>query len=424
MKCINCKNRNLEKIVVIGSQPLSGVFYKKPNRNLKEYILDLFQCNNCELVQLKKTARKNQMFGETYEYRTSLSNLMKNHIYEKILSLKKNKFLNKNSNVLDIGSNDGTFLNYLEGKGNLIGIDPSAKKFKKFYNEDIHICNDFFSKKKVFNFIKRKRIKIKKFDLITSFAMFYDVDDPNNFCKDVSESLDNDGIWVLELSYLPLMLKNLTYDQICHEHIGYYTLTSFQKIIHNNNLKIINTKFNEINGGSIEIICAKKNSKHKIYKKKIEKILRDEKKIKKSSFKNFNKRINGVRKKLQKFLKENNKKKIIGYGASTKGNIVLNHCKVKKNQIQFICDGSLRKRNKYTPGTNIKIISKEIMRRKKPKFLLVLIWSFRKEVIKQELNYLRNGGQLVFHLPRFHIVNIKNYKSFLKNDFKKLSYNL
>ena len=152
--------------------------------------------------------------------------------------------------------------------------------------------------------------------------------------------------------------------------------------------------------------------------------MRDEKKIKKSSFENFNKRINEVRKKLQKFLKENNKKKIIGYGASTKGNIVLNHCKVKKNQIQFICDGSLRKRNKYTPGTNIKIISKEIMRRKKPKFLLVLIWSFRKEVIKQELNYLRNGGQLVFHLPRFHIVNIKNYKSFLKNDFKKLSYNL
>ena len=240
--------------------------------------------------------------------------------------------------------------------------------------------------------------------------MFYDVDDPNNFCKDVSESLDNDGIWVLELSYLPLMLKNLTYDQICHEHIGYYTLTSFQKIIHNNNLKIINTKFNEINGGSIEIICAKKNSKHKIYKKKIEKILRDEKKIKKSSFENFNKRINEVRKKLQKFLKENNKKKIIGYGASTKGNIVLNHCKVKKNQIQFICDGSLRKRNKYTPGTNIKIISKEIMRRKKPKFLLVLIWSFRKEVIKQELNYLRNGGQLVFHLPRFHIVNINNFR--------------
>ena len=145
-------------------------------------------------------------------------------------------------------------------------------------------------------------------------------------------------------------------------------------------------------------------------------------KISEKSYENFNNRINKVRTLLQMFLNLNSKKKIIGYGASTKGNIVLNHCQIKNNQIKEICDGSSKKVSRYTPGSNIKIISKEKMRKKNPDYLLVLIWSFRKEVIKQELNFLKKGGKLVFHLPRFHIVNINNFKSYLKKDFKNLSY--
>ena len=252
--------------------------------------------------------------------------------------------------------------------------------------------------------------------------MFYDIVDPNYFCRDIYKLLKKNGVWVLELSYFPLMLKNLTYDQICHEHVTYYTLTVFKKIIERHNLRIIDVSLNEINGGSIEIMCAKKNSKFKINKKKISKILVDEIKIKDKSYKNFNKRINRVKTLLQMFLNLNSKKKIVGYGASTKGNVVLNHCKIKNTQIKEICDGSVKKISKYTPGSNIQIISKEEMRRKKPDYLLVLIWPFRKEVIKQELNFLKNGGKLVFHLPRFHIVNINNFKSYLKEDFKNLSY--
>ena len=149
----------------------------------------------------------------------------------------------------------------------------------------------------------------------------------------------------------------------------------------------------------------------------------DERNINEKSYENFNERINKVKKLLQMFLNLNSKKKIIGYGASTKGNVVLNHCNVKNYQINEICDGSINKRHKYTPGSNIKIISKQEMRMKKPDYLLVLIWSFRKEVINQELNFLKLGGKLIFHLPRFHIVNIKNYKDYLKKDFKNLSYN-
>ena len=122
------------------------------------------------------------------------------------------------------------------------------------------------------------------------------------------------------------------------------------------------------------------------------------------------------------FIKLNSKKNIIGYGSSTKGNVVLNHCGINNTQIKFICDASKRKINKYTPGTNIKIISKNQMRKLKPDYLLVLIWSFRSEVIKQEKNFIMNGGKLVFHLPRFHIINKENYLSYLKKDFKELSY--
>ena len=421
--CRNCKSNKLKKVITVGSQPLSGIFYRNKKFNLKNYSLDLFKCSNCKLIQLYKSAKSHQMFGETYEYRTSLSNLMISHIKNKIKYLKKKSLIKHNSSILDIGSNDGTFLNNLNKSMQLVGIDPSAEKFKHLYKKNIIFCSNFFSKKNIESFLKNKIGKKIEFDLITSFAMFYDVDDPNAFCQDIYQLLKKNGVWVLELSYLPLMLKNVTYDQICHEHLTYYDLTVFKKIIEKHNLKIIDVSLNEINGGSIEIICAKRDSKFKTNKKKISKFLKDEMKITEKSYKNFNNRINKIKEMVQMFLNLNAKKKVIGYGASTKGNIVLNHCQIKNNQIKEICDGSSKKVSRYTPGSNIKIISKKKMRKKNPDYLLVLIWSFRKEVIKQELNFLKKGGKLVFHLPRFHIVNINNFKSYLKKDFKNLSYN-
>ena len=413
--CINCKKKKLELVVLLGKQPLSGIFYKKKQLNLKKYSLDLFRCKKCKLVQLGEKAKTESMFGESYEYSTSLSKLMINHIKKKVQYFKKKKLINNKSNILDIGSNDGTFLNQFKNSNYLLGMDPSAEKFKKNYKKHINVIFNFFSKKNI--------NKDKKFDLITSFAMFYDVTDPNLFCSEIFKILKRNGIWVLELSYLPLMLKNLTYDQICHEHVAYYTLTSFKKIAEKNGLKIIDFKMNEINGGSIEIFCTRKDSKKIIKKNKIKRLLIEEKKITKEWFTKFNDRINKVKLLLQMFLKLKSKKNIIAYGASTKGNVVLNHCEVKNNQISEICDGSIKKLSKFTPGSNIKIISKNEMRKKNPDFLIVLIWSFRKEVIKQELKYIKSGGKLIFLLPRFHLINKSNYKHYLNQSFQKLSYN-
>ena len=155
------------------------------------------------------------------------------------------------------------------------------------------------------------------------------------------------------------MLKNLTYDQICHEHLTYYDLTVFKKIIEKHNLKIIDVSLNEINGGSIEIICAKKDSKFKTNKKKISKFLKDEMKITEKSYKNFNNRINKIKEMVQMFLNLNAKKKVIGYGASTKGNIVLNHCQIKNNQIKEICDGSSKKYQEILLDQTLKLFLKK-----------------------------------------------------------------
>jgi NDP-4-keto-2,6-dideoxyhexose 3-C-methyltransferase len=418
INCINCKSSRVNIVVKIDPQPLSGIFLRKKIKNQKKYPLNLYQCEKCKLVQFKKIIQKAKMFGDSYEYKTSLSKLMTHHMYEKVKLLKQKKFLKNNSKILDIGSNDGTFLNFfVKKKIELYGIDPSAKKFKKNYNKKINIIFDYFSKENI-----EKNFKSSRFNLITSFAMFYDVNDPNKFCSDIEKILDKNGVWILELSYLPLMLKNLTYDQICHEHVGYYTLSVFNQIVKNNKLRIIDVSFNEINGGSIEIICVKNKSRFRSNLKNINKVLEEEKKITKIAYENFNKRIEKTKKLLQMFLELNSKKKIIGYGASTKGNIVLNHAKVTNSQIKEICDGSHKKIGKYTPGTNIKIISKKRMRKINPDYLLVLIWSFRKEVIKQEYNYLKKGGKLVFLLPRFHIINFDNYKKYLNSDFKPMSY--
>ena len=360
------------------------------------------------------------MYGSNYGYQSNLSKSMIIHLKKKFLFIKK-KFLKEKSIILDIGSNDGTFLNFFKKKNFLVGIDPSIKKFYKNYNKNVITINDYFSfdniKKNIFN--KRSE---KKFDLITSFAIFYDIEDPNSFCGDINKLLKENGIWILEFSYLPLMLKNLTFDQICHEHVTYYSLTVFNRIIKKNNLKIIDFKLNEINGGSIEIICSKKNSKYREKKQKLERFLRDENKINFKSFKNFEDRIKKSNYSFKTFLKKNKDKKIEGYGASTKGNVVLNRFKITNKIIPFICDANKFKIGRFTPGTNIKIITKEKMRSNNPNYLLVLIWPFRSEVIKEEINYIKEGGSLVFLLPRFHVINKLNYKSFINKDFKSMSY--
>lgn len=410
MKCRNCNYKNFILITKIGNQPISSCFPQKKIK-LRSYSLNLYKCKFCSLIQLNKVPGLRFMYGSQYGYKTGISNLMIKHLRKKFDWIKKLKTEKTITNILDIGSNDGTFLNFFSkfsNKKKLIGIDPSADAFKDSYNKDIKVIVDFFNKESVKKYFNRTR-----FSIITSFAMFYDVEDPNSFCKNIHKILEKNGLWVLEFSYFPLLLKNLTYDQICHEHIIYYTLDTFIKILNKNKLKVVNFSLNQINGGSIEILCAKKDSNHITETSKIKNIILQEKNISKKDYDKFNLRIQDSKKNLQLFLKKIKKTEIIGYGASTKGNVILNYCNVTNKEISYVCDANPSKFGKYTPGSYIPIISKNRMRKINPKYLLVLIWSFKKEVIKQEKQFLRKGGKLVFPLPNFHIVDKSNYLSHL-----------
>ena len=346
---------------------------------------------------------------------------------KKVIKLKKTKKLKNYSRVLDIGSSDPTFLHLLKKinkKLELFAIDPSSEKFRSnFDKKNINLIVDYFSQKKINDYLKVNKMSSKKFSLITSFAMFYDINNPNSFCKDVYNMLEKNGKWIVEFSYFPLLLKNLTYDQINHEHVTYYTLTTFNNIIKKNKLKIIDVNFNEINGGSAEVVVVKSTSKEQTNLKKINKILNEEKLINENSYKRFNLRLENVKKVINHFL-ENTNKKIVGYGASTKGNIILNHCGINSKKIKIIGDGNSQKWGRYTPGSNIKIISKKEMHKHKPDYLFVLIWSFRSEVIKQEKNFLLRGGKLILPLPIFHIIDKDNYKYYLKHNLNSFGYNI
>ena len=239
--------------------------------------------------------------------------------------------------------------------------------------------------------------------------MFYDLPDPLNFAKEINSILHKDGIWHIELSYMPMMIKNRSYDTICHEHLEYYSLKSLKFLLDKAGLKIINLSFNQINGGSIEVDVAKNKSKLKECKHLINWVLKSESLNKYNEIKKhkeFFKECQNHKillKELLVTLKKQNKK-ILGYGASTKGNVLLQYCNIDSKLLNYISEVNKFKFNKYTPGSNIKIISEKEAKLKNPDYLLVLPWHFKDHIVKREQNFLNNGGKLIFPLPDIEII--------------------
>ena len=248
--CRSCKSKFLIKIYTLGRQSLTGIFPSKKNAKISQGNLTMLLCNKCKLLQLEHNFDANEMYGSNYGYMSSLNKSMISHLKLKAFTLKKRYRLRSNIKILDIGSNDGTFLSFFNNKHKLFGCDPTISKFSKYYRKDINQIASFFSSKLFNN---------KKFDLITTISMFYDLPDPLNFAKEINSILNKNGIWHIELSYMPMMIKNRSYDTICHEHLEYYSLRSLKYLLDKVNLKIVNLSFNQINGGSIELDVTKKN---------------------------------------------------------------------------------------------------------------------------------------------------------------------
>jgi hypothetical protein len=335
---------------------------------------------------------------------SSLNNSMIEHLYKKSINLKKLANLYKGDLIVDIGSNDGTFLSFFSNKFQLIGIDPTIKKLGKFYRKDIKKFSNFFNKDLI------SKNFYKKVKLFTSISMFYDLENPVKFAEDIYDSLTDDGLWHLEQSYMPMMLKNNAYDTICHEHLEYYSLKSIKYIFDSVGFKIIDLEFNETNGGSFALTLAKKNSKKFVeIKYLINWLLKKEELFNYNSIEAFKIFFENA-KKHKKIFKElllnlnDMKKLVIGYGASTKGNIILQYCGIDSSLVPFIGEVNRYKYNRYTPGSKIKIISEKKARSLEPDYFLILPWHFKNYLIKKEREMKKNKSKLIFPLPDIDIV--------------------
>ena len=403
-KCRSCSGTKLIESLDLGYQSLTGIFPSKKNQKISSGRLKLVFCDECKLLQLSENFNQNEMYGINYGYKSSLNPTMVEHLKSKSIKLEIIAKLSSGDVIVDIGSNDGTFLSFFNKKYKLLGIDPTISKFKNDYKKNIIQIPDFFSKKTLDAHLTKKRAK-----LITTISMFYDLENPLTFAKEIYDCLDNDGIWHLEQSYMPNMIKNVSYDTICHEHLEYYSLKSTKYILDKSNFKIIDIQLNKVNGGSFAVTVAKKNSK-KFDKSKLVDWLEKKEDMynynKLSTIKSFTANVQ-KHKKLFKdlILNLNDMKKIVfGYGASTKGNVILQYCKINNKHLPYIVDINPYKRNKFTPGTNIKIINDDDLRKKKFDYLVVLPWHFRDYIIEKENKYLKKNKKLIFPLPDIEII--------------------
>lgn len=411
--CRICKSTNLETIFDLGNQALTGVFPKSASENVPVGPVELVKCSEtkggCGLVQLKQSYSPDAMYGSNYGYRSGLNQSMVNHLKKRATLAMAIAMPEQGDVILDIGSNDSTSLRNYSPDLKLVGMDPSGTKFLKYYPDHVRLIPDFFNAS---NF--KKTMHNAKAKIVTSIAMFYDLEDPIQFMKEVHEILHDDGIWVFEQSYLPTMLEMNAYDTICHEHISYYAFKQIKWMTDRADLKIIDVELNDINGGSFCITVAKNGSKHQENKQRINEFTKSEENLKLSTmspYQEFLARVENHKRELNDFIKTESAKgkKIYGYGASTKGNVILQYCDITKNDIRGIAEVNEDKFGAFTPGTLIPIESESTIKSLNPDYLIVLPWHFKAGIIKREESYIRNGGKFVFPLPGLEIVDKKYF---------------
>jgi hypothetical protein len=396
--CRLCGNSNLESVLDLGDISITSYFPLIDEVDPPKAPLEMLLCSDCGLIQLRHSVNQDFLFGNIYGYRTGLNTEMAAHVEELARHLKEYCSLNDTSKVLDIGSNDGTFLNQLIGGLNfLVGVDPNAGDMKEYYSPGIQIIPEFYSS---------DILPHTKFDLISSIAMFYDVENPVKFARDIHSSLASEGIWFFEQSYAVTMFENNSFDTICHEHLMYYTLGSLNKVLTSADLKILDIKLSNANGGSIGIYASKSTSTREV-KIDLEKLLHNETEKLPMLIKNFKTSVEQLKEEVSQFVTQQISlgRSFWCIGASTKGNTILSFFGLDSRSIQGIADKNPLKLGRVTPGTRIPIFPKNEIEKQMPDFAVVLPWHFKKSICENEKEFLSGGGTLLFPLPTLNLVN-------------------
>lgn len=404
-RCRVSGSDNLVQVLSLGQQALTGVFPASADQPVTRGPLELVWCPDSGLLQLNHSYDAGEMYGENYGYRSGLNQSMVDHLTQKVRYLERLAKPKSGDTVLDIGSNDCTTLKAYSTAGlNRIGIDPTGRKFASYYPADVKLVPDFFSAD-AFRSATDKKAKI-----VTSIAMFYDLDNPISFAKQIEAVLADDGVWHFEQSYMPSMLRLNSYDTICHEHLEYYSLGVVKKILDAANLKLVDVVMNNVNGGSFAVTAAKRaNTSVRPNHAVIDWLLEQEDRMGLGTtrpYREFEERVYRHREDLSRLVRSlvADGKKVYGYGASTKGNVVLQFCGLTSAEIPAIAEVNEEKFGRVTPGTHIPIISEKEARAAKPDYFLVLPWHFKDGILRREKEYLADGGKFIFPFPEIEIV--------------------
>lgn len=406
--CRVCNKKELEPILSLGEQHIVNFLESSDQESIK-VPLNLVLCNKkeggCGLLQLRHTV-SGELLYRNFWYKSGVNQTMRDALRD--ITSKAEFFgnLKVEDLVVDIGANDGTLLRSYQKKGLiLVGFEPATNLIKDTEKGTTKIINDFFN----YNSFK-KEFPEEKAKIITSIAMFYDLENPNEFVEDIVKVLDEDGIWIIQMNYLTTMLENNAFDNIVHEHLEYYSLNSLQFLLEKHGLKVFDVELNDINGGSIRTYIKHKECKKYEISEKVKEILEYENKIgldDNQPYHDFAKRISNLKEDTINFIKNEVSKgrKVYVYGASTRGNALLQYYKLDNRLIAAAADRNPIKWDKKIVGSQIPIISEEQARKEKPDYFLVLPWYFIDEFKQREASYLQSGGKFIVPLPKLQIID-------------------
>jgi len=400
-KCRVCLSSNFTEFLNFGDLYFSGIFPKSENDSVEKGIVNLVFCNSCTQVQLGNVFDPVLMYGDNYGYMSHLNDSMASHLKKTANYLLERVSLSKGQCLVDIGSNDGTFLNFFVDKGiNLIGIDPTISKFKKNYHQQIKTFPKLFDVE-IFNEIDENSA-----DIVTSIAMFYDLDNPIDFIRNIHNLLKANGYWYLELTYGTWMNKSLSFDTICHEHAVYYTFEQLNRLFLENGFSIEEVTTTKSNGGSIVILLQKKQASSKMsdFGKYLIDSELDDSVNKIDAWVDFNAKVVKKINNLKEFFEGvSTDIPMVGLGASTKGNMLLQLLNMSKANLRAIGEINPDKFGRFTPGTKIPIVDERDLFSESTKQALVLPWHFRENIILKQRFFLENGGQLIFPLTDLEV---------------------
>lgn len=368
----------------------------------------------------RKAARLEQvtpgefMYGR-YWYRSGINATMTNELKGIVESVHATYKMPEAPVWLDIACNDGTLLSFVPKEYIRIGIDPVDDSFKAESSKHADvIVQDYFSK----DAYRNSSLGAMNADVVTIIAMFYDLEHPDIFLQELASVMNDNGLLVVQMSYTPLMIEQMAFDNICHEHLYYHSLASIKKLFNENGFQIVDTQLNDINGGSFRVYAMKQGADitrfgtqpyRDVCSYRVNSLLEYEQAHGYNTpevWAGFYQRLLELKEQTYNFIKQAKAegKTVWGYGASTKGNTLLQYFNLDHNLIDGIAERSSYKFGLKTVGTEIPIYSEEEMRAANPDYLLVLPWHFINEFVEREQEYLRNGGKFIVPCPKFEVI--------------------